>query len=372
MTADVLTQRALNRATLERQLLLTRCAMEPYDAVGYLVGLQSQVPLNPYVALWSRLDAFDPVALGQLMTDRRLVRIVVMRGTIHLVTDDDALALRPLFQPVLDMELERHAEHAPFLRGADLTPVLEFAKPLLAETPMNGTKLRAAIAERFPDLNAAAFAYACRNHLALVQIPPRGVWGRTLQVTNTPVDAWLGRPLVEHPSLDEMVLRYLAAFGPATPADATNWSRLTGLREVFDRLAPRLRAFTDEKGRELFDLPDAPRPDPDTPAPVRILPEYDNVLLSHADRTRFTTDDAPYRMFQTAEPVHGTVLVDGLVQATWRIDKDKVSGSATLVLTHTERWTKRTSDAVLAEGRRFVEFYEPSAASHDTRVVALD
>ncbi len=173
--------------------------------------------------------------------------------------------------------------------------MLAFAHPLLSERPMAGGALRAALAERFPDLHAAALAYACRCLLPLVQVPPRGVWGRTLQVTSTPLDAWVGRPLDPAPSIDEVVLRYLAAFGPATPADAMAWSRLTGLREVFDRLRPRLRIFHDERGRELYDRPDAPRPGAEVPAPVRFLPEYDNLLLSHADRSRFSSADAEPR-----------------------------------------------------------------------------
>ena len=148
-----------------------------------------------------------------------------------------------------------------------------------------------------------------------MQTPPRGLWKRSAQVTSTTAEAWLGRPLSSTPSIDDMALRYFAAFGPATVADLRTWSRLTGLREVVERLRPRLVAFRDDAGRELFDLPDAPRPDPETPAPVRFLPQYDNVLLSHADRSRFV--DAGVSL-----PIgNGTVLVDGRVRATWTVDK---------------------------------------------------
>ncbi len=287
VTDDVLGDRALGRATLARQILLEREARDLTATVDHLVGLQAQVPHNPYTALWSRLDPFDPEALSRLVSERALVRIVTLRGTLHLVTADDCLLLRPLVQPVLDGELSRHQTFAPQLAGVDLDAVMAVARPLLDERPRTGPQLRALLAERFPDHDAAALAFACRNRLALVQVPPRGLWGRGGQVTTTTAEAWLGRPLVAEPSIDAVVLRYLAAFGPATVADVAAWSRLTAFREVLDRLRPQLRTFRDERGRELFDLPDAPRPDPGTPAPVRFLPEYDNVLLSHADRSRF-------------------------------------------------------------------------------------
>ena len=255
-----------------------------------------------------------------------------MRATIHLVTADDCLVLRPLMQPVLDGELARHREYAPALRGVDLEPVLAFARALLAERPRTGTELRAALAERFPGHDAAALAYACRNLLALVQVPPRGVWGRTAQVTSTTAESWLGRPLAAEPSIDDVVLRYLAAFGPATVADVAAWSRLTGMREVLDRLRRRLRAFRDERGRELLDLPDAPRPDPDTPAPPRFLPEYDNVLLSHADRSRFVAEAHRARLGAATGPIHGSVLHDGFVCGVWRLERDRATGAATLVV----------------------------------------
>jgi len=224
---ELLGPRALNRATLARQLLLGRSPMAPLDAVRQLVGMQAQVPLNPYHGLWSRLDGFRPESLAQLLLDRKVVRIVVMRGTIHLVTAEDCLVLRPLAQPVLDKELARHPLFGPALRGVDLGPALAAARELLAEQPMSGGQLRAAFADRFSDLDAAALAYACRNHLAFIQVPPRGVWGRKGQVKSTTAEVWLGRPLEEHPSIDDVMLRYLGAFGPASVADAATWSRLT-------------------------------------------------------------------------------------------------------------------------------------------------
>src|SRR5262245_31393763 len=303
---DVLGAKTLNRATLERQLLLCRSDMGVVEAVEHVVGLQAQIPLNPYSALWSRLVGFQPEALARLLEDRQVVRLPLMRSTIHVVSAADCLALRPLMQPVLDAELARHPEFGPALREVDLETVLAAARALLAEGPRTGPQLRAALAERFPEVNPAALAYACRKRLALVQVPPRGVWGQTAQVTSTTAEAWLGRPLSATPSLENVVLRYFAAFGPAAIADVSTWSRLTGLREVIERVRPRLRTFRDERGRELFDLPDAPRPDPDTHAPPRFLPEYDNVLLSHADRSRFYLDRE--RRSPVRGPIQGTVL----------------------------------------------------------------
>ncbi len=265
--SELLSRRALNRATLARQLLLRRATLRPLAAVQRLVGLQAQVPRDPYTALWSRLDGFRPESLSTLLAGREVVRVGVMRGTIHLVTADDCLLLRPLLQPVFEGQLWRHRDHAPKLRGLELEPVVAFGRSLLDEGPRTGTQLRTLFAERFPDVDAAALLYACQMRLALVQPPPRGLWRRRAQVAWTTAEAWLGRPLDPSPSLEEVVLRYLAAFGPAAVADAATWSRLTGLREVFERLRPRLLTFRDERGRELFDLPMPrvpirPRPDP--------------------------------------------------------------------------------------------------------------
>jgi hypothetical protein len=364
VAADVLSRRALGRATLARQLLLDRSAMPALDAVRHLVGLQAQVPLNPYTGLWSRLEGFRPEELSELLETRRVVRIVVMRGTLHLVTADDALLLRPLVQPILDKELANHPDYGPPTRDVDFGPVLEFARTLVAARPRTGGELRAAMAERFPRHDPAALAFACRNLLAFVQVPPRGVWGRTAPVTSTTAEAWLGRPVVERPPLDDVVLRYLAAFGPATVADAAAWSRLTGLRAVVERLRPTLRTFRDEQGRELVDLPDAPRPDAETPAPPRFLPEYDNVLLSHADRSRIASDDDRRRLGRAGGVGHGAVLEDGVLWGTWRLD------DAALHIAHVGPRTKRVLGAVAAEGRRLLRFL--GADVRDVRFTAVD
>jgi hypothetical protein len=367
--AETLSARALGRATLARQLLLERSPTAPADALAQLVGLQAQVPHDPHTALWSRLAGFRPEQLSELLLERRAVRTVLMRGTIHLVTADDCLTLRPLVQPVLDRELARHAEYAPKLARVDLHEVAAFGAALLAE-PHTGPELRAALAARFPHHDPAALALVCRNRLALVQVPPRGLWGRSAQPTLATAEAWLGRPLARRSSLDELVLRYLAAFGPASTADVSAWSGLTGLREVVERLRPRLRTFRTEGGRELFDLPDAPRPDAATPAPVRFLPEYDNLLLSHADRTRFVSARHRAALAQAEGPVRGTVLHDGVVAGVWRVERDHRDGDARLVV-NTPALPRRALASIGAEARRLLRLLAADAAGQEVRLVAL-
>lgn len=368
MTVEVLSNRALNRATLERQLLLHRAESSAIDAVDRLVGLQAQVPRDPYVALWSRLETFTPAAVADRLWDRSLVRIVVMRGTIHLVTADDALRMPTLIQPVLDGEMARHSEHASVLAPLDLRPVLRFGRRLLAE-PRTGPELRTALAERFGEENAAALALACRNRLALVQVPPRGVWGQSRQVTLATAEAWLGRPMERHPSIDELVLRYFAAFGPASVADVAAWCRLTGMREVVERVRPRLRTFADERGRELFDLPEAPRPQVDAPAPVRFLPEYDNVLLSHADRARFRDGSDVGRLWRRQNLGIGSVLHDGVVRAAWTLEG--AGDERHLVVSHLTALSKRARAAIAAEGRRLLPFLVEDPRAGDVRLVEV-
>jgi hypothetical protein len=367
---DVLTNRALNRATLARQLLLQRSARLPIDVIEHLVGLQAQNPLDPYLALWSRLDDFDPDGVGGLLEARELVRIVVMRGTIHLVTADDARILRPLTQPVLDAELARHSEFAPLLVDVDLAPVMAFTHQLLSHQPMSGNQLRAALAVEFPGLAPAALAYACRCLLALVQVPPRGVWGKTKQVTLTPLDTWTGKSLAKRPSIDAMVMRYLGAFGPASAADVAGWSRLTGLRDTIERLRPRLRTFRSEAGAELFDLPDAPRPDSNEPAPIRLLPEYDNLVLSHADRSRFWSADGE-ALAGAVGPFKGSVLVDGCVSGIWRFESDRKTKRIALVVEHI-RLTKKDTGKVESEARRVARFWHPAPETPDVHLRAIE
>jgi len=340
----VLTRRALNRALLHRQLLLRRSRVSPSQALQRLVGVQAQATNPPYFALWTRLDGFRREQLTGLLTDRRVVRLALMRSTLHLVTAEDCLALRPVLQPVQDQAFARSV-HSRALSGLTPAEVAKVARDLIAAEPATNADLGRALSDRWPGVDVTALLQAVRAELAVVQLPPRGVWGVGGQPTGTTAETWLGRGFAPI-SVDDLVLRYLAAFGPASVQDAQTWSGLTRLREVFDRLP--LGTFTDEAGAELFDVPTARRPHPDTPAPVRFLPEFDNSLLSHADRTRIIAPEHRPHVFTNNGIIRGTVLVDGFVAATWKL------GPSALTVTPLVPIADR--DEVVAEAHRLAAF----------------
>jgi Winged helix DNA-binding domain len=354
VTYDVLGRRALNRALLERQLLLLRREISAFDAIEHLVGMQAQVPNDPYVGLWARLEGFVADELSALIAERRAVRASLMRATIHLVIDRDFLRLRPVMQPVLERDVYRSATYGrDKLAGLDVDAVLSAGRALLEERPRTNAELRRLLGERWTDRDPASLAYAVRGLLPLVHVPPRGLWSTSGPVALTTVEAWLGRVVDPDPAPDEVIMRYLRAFGPATVADIRTWSGLTGLRALIERLRPRLRTFSDERGRELLDVPDVPLPNPDTPAPPRFLPQFDNALLSHADRTRIMTEDRRRVLIRNRLAL-GTVLVDGFVGGTWRTKWDR--GKTTLLIEPFEPLPAGDRDALTEEAERLVRF----------------
>ena len=363
--SDTLGLRALNRALLERQMLLRRRKLPAEEAIEHLVGMQAQAPKPPYVGLWTRLEGFRPGELARLIEERRAVRIALMRNTVHLVSARDCLALRSLLQPVIDRGLYASRADRAGLEGVDLEALVAAGRALLEERPRTAKELGGLLKERWPERDAASLARAIRHLVPLVQVPPRGVWGKSGQAAHATAEAWLDRPLDDAPSLDEMVLRYLGAFGPATVKDVQTWSGLTRLSEVVERLRPRLRVFRDEHGKELFDLPDAPRPDPNTPSPPRFLPEFDNLILSHADRTRVIADDYRKGIASKNGMVPAAVLVDGFVRGTWRTEWTR--GKATLVIEPFESLPKEDRDALSEEGERLVRFTGEGAEEFEVR-----
>lgn len=313
MAADVLTKRALNRATLRRQFLLERANLPVELVIDHLVGMQAQNPLDPYYGLWARLDAFDPGDLAGKVMSGDVVRAQFMRATIHMLTTDDALRVHPTTQGVLE-RVFRSTQFAKDLAGLDLDEVLGLARALMDEAPLTRSELARALGDRWPDRPSSSLAQAATYLVPVVQVPPRGVWGRKGQATWSTFSAFSEEPYGPPVETDDLVIRYLGAFGPAAVKDMRVWSGLTGLRDVFERLRPRLRTYRDEGGVELFDLPDVELPDPETPAPPRLLPEYDNVLLGHSDRSRFFDGDAQPRGWV------GNVLVDGVFAGDWRLE----------------------------------------------------
>lgn len=325
--APLLTRRALNRTLLGRQLLLERVARPAESVIEHLVGMQAQEPPDPYLALWSRIEGFDPQELSTLIETRRAVRGSTLRTTLHLMTARDFLTLRPVLQDVL----ERAWRSSPFARdlvGLDLEEVVAAGRELVEAEPLTTAQLAKALAERWPDRVPNSLAYASRFLLPIVQVPPRGLWGKKAAPKATTAQVWLGQPLGTETAADGAVLRYLAAFGPATVADIRIWSWLTGLRAVVDRLRPRLRTFRDEVGRELFDVEDGLLVDPDVPAPIRLLPQYDNIFLSHDDRSRILFE----RMTVPDLIWRGGILVDGFISGAWRIRREKRQATMTIEL----------------------------------------
>ena len=310
--------------------------------------MQSQAPLAPYVGLWTRLRDFAPGELATLTEERQVVRLHLMRNTVHLVSARNALAWRALFAP--QHAAQFRANFRSGIEGVDLAELLGQARRLLAERPRSRAELGRLLAERWPDAEPTALAYAVTHHLVLCQVPPRGVWGKGGPAIWAPLADWVGAPLGSAP-VDELVLRYLGAFGPATVADVQAWSGLTRLREVVERLA--LRTFRGRAGQLLHDLPDAPRPAEDAPAPPRFLPEYDNLLLSHKDRTRVIPHGRPVPLPPGNGAAAGTLLIDGLWQGSWQVRDRKLRIWTFTQLGPADR------DPLLAEAARLCAFVAP-------------
>jgi Winged helix DNA-binding domain len=361
-----ITNRALNRALLDRQLLLRRADLQPSEAIEHLLGLQAQEPLPPYYGLWSRLDSFDPNELGRMLTEREVVRMTLMRGTVHLVTVRDALLLRPLLQPVI--ERVHNGSFGRRMAGADLEQLAAAVREFLADEQLTARELGRRVVERGIGEDVEAMGAAVRAYVPLVQVPPRGVWGAGGQAKYAPLESWTGREQEAAPSIDEVVLRYLGSFGPASVMDLQYWSGLTKLKEIFERLRPQLVTFRNEDGKELFDLPDAPRPDPETPAPVRFVGEYDNVLLGHANRRRIIPADFPWQGMLAPGRFVSNLLVDGVVRATWWIEREgKGKQRATLAIRPFRRLPRAEREEVSAEAQRMIEFAAPDAEARDVR-----
>jgi hypothetical protein len=374
MSAEVLSVRAINRALLARQRLLDRPALPAggssgaraamvVETVEHLVGLQAQAPFPPYYGLLSRLDGFRPDDLASLITGRAVVRIALMRGTIHLVSARDCLPVRRLVQPVIERGM-RNA-HGKQLAGVDAGALAAAGRALVEAEPMTFSQLGQGLAERWPDHPPRALAQAVRAFVPLVQVPPRAVWGQSGPSRHTSAERWLDRSdalarraPVQALGLADLVRRYLGAFGPATLRDVAAWSRLTGLRAIMEQLRPSLVTFRDEQGAELFDLPSAPRPGGDVPAPVRLVADFDNLVLSHAERSRVINAENIKRISTVNGVIPGTVLIDGFVGGIWRLGRSRDATTLSIELFG----PMREHDALVREAERVLAFCSPDGS----------
>jgi len=356
VAAATLSATQLNRATLARQMLLGREAVGVREAVERLAGMQAQEPRHPFTGLWTRVEGFEPEQLRRALLGREVVRATLMRSTLHLMSAADYAALRTALQPPPSVALRVLGARS---RGLDVDAVLPAARALLEEGALTFDELRAGLVQRFPDVNDRALGYAVRTLLALVMVPDgEERWGYERVSRFAPAEAFLGGALAASDA-EALVARYLAAFGPASAKDAERWSGAGGMKAVLEGMRERLEVFRDERGRELYDLPGAPRPDADVPAPVRYLPEFDNLVLAHDDRTRLIAD--AHRPFVTTKNlrVKATFLAGGVVAGTWTVEvRRKV---ATLRLEAFGKLTKRVSKELEAEGDALLGFLEPAA-----------
>ena len=364
MTAPVLMHAELNRATLARQLLLERAAVGVRDAVERLAGMQAQEPTHPFIGRWTRREGFEEEALRRALHERAIVRATLMRSTLHLMSAADYAALRMALQPPMSVALRVLGARA---EGLDLERVLPAARELLRGRALAFDEIRPRLQEQFPDVDDRALGYAVRTLLPLVMVPAAGArWGFDRVARFAPAQEWLDEPLVagdDDAPARALVRRYLGAFGPASAKDFQAWSGVGGMRAVLDAMRGELAVFADERGRELFDLPDAPRPGAAVAAPPRLLPEFDNLVLAWEDRSRVIADE--HRPLVTTKNlrVRATVLVDGVVAGVWTIAvKRRV---ATLLIEPFGRLPRDAVEPLIAEAEALVRFVEPEASGHD-------
>lgn len=366
MTPETLTRKALNRALLARQMLLAREDTSALKAIEHMVGLQAQLARPPFVGLWSRIAGFQREELQSLIESRQVVRGTLMRCTLHLMSQTDYAAFRPVLQPALTLGMRSILKDR--LNSFPLDALITEARRLFAERSRTFAELREALLERFPDADERAMGYAVRTQLPLIVMPGEHEWGFRGVADFALAEGWLGQPLAADDRPHALLLRYLAAFGPASASDIQAWSGLRGLATVLNELRPQLQVFRDERKRELFDLPEAPRPPEDTPAPVRLVADFDNLILSHADRTRIITEEHRAVVITNNGRVLPTFLVDGFVAGTWKVTR--VRKMTTLTVSPFAPLSSAARSELAAEGERLARFLQPDAGQFDLQFEA--
>ncbi len=365
MSNRTLSLRSLNRTLLARQMLLAREAITVTEAVERLVGLQAQIPNPPYIGLWTRLQAFRRDDLTRMMMERQIVRAAMMRSTLHLVTAADHQCFRPLIEPALIKALA--AFFGTRGKALDIAALVAAAKAALDEKPCSTGELKARLLEVAPGRDGDALAYAVRTYLPLVQVPPGGTWGSGSFASYVTAEAWLGA--LTPVSLETLFARYLRAFGPASVMDFQAWSGRVNLKSEVAAFAANFATYESENGTLLYDVPGMPIVDADTPAPLRFVPEYDNLIIAHADRTRIISDAARKRVFLSAARVLPTILVDGFVAGTWKVERTKAD--AVLTIQPFARLTDAQKAELVEEGERLITFMEDDAATYAVRLAAV-
>ena len=340
-------------------MLLRREKAGVVKAVEQLLALQAQIPRPPHVALWSRLQKFDRDQLLKALHARTLVRGTMMRGTLHIVSAKDFLAYRTALQPSLTAGMTSIVGKGPI---PSIDTLMTAGRSAFGRKARPFEDVRAALQSRFPDADQRLMGYAVRMQLPLVQVPLDGEsWGFAADSDFALAEHWLKTKVGPGAGAASLVLRYLAAFGPATSADIQAWLGIRGVADVLVSIREKLLTFTDGRGREVFDVPKAPRPSADADAPIRFLPEYDSVILAHADRSRII-DDAHRKALVTKNLiVPATFLVDGRVAGTWKIERKR--STATLHLAPFTSIPRAAKAEVESEGEALLRFVHPDAVS---------
>ncbi|MBP7705360.1 MAG: AlkZ family DNA glycosylase [Caulobacter sp.] len=357
MTAkpETLADRDLNRALLARQMLLSRQDVGVAPAIERLGGLQAQDARPPFIALWNRLNGFRREDLLTALHDRTVVKATFTRGTLHLVSAADYLAFR--------------TAHASVLEGAMLTDMKEMAKvapvgelvaaakTALADGALTFADLRAVLAAKWPDLNERHMGYAVRLNLPLVATPDDSQWGGKAGAAFALADLWLAAKPSETPDVEGVIRRYLTAFGPATPADVQTFTGFKGVKALLEGM-DGLATYRNAAGKPLYDVKDGLFADPETPAPVRLLADFDGVMLAHADRSRVLGDLGKHMTSKNLR-VPAVFTVDGFVAGTWALAATKTK--ATLTVTALGKLTNTAKDEITAEGEALLRFVAPEA-----------
>ena len=353
MADETLTDRDLNRALLARQLLLERQALTPVEALGRLMGVQAQLPRTPFLGLWSRLAGFKPEDLRKAIEDRDVVRATAMRGTLYLMTAADLLAFRASLRNGETMALPGGTKTT----VSELEPILALARAHFVE-PKEFETLREAL-EKAGHSDVRIMAYAARQLLPLVQVASDTPYGFSPGGEFVLAKSYLDKDVAAKPAQAELLRRYLAAWGPATPADFSGWSGLKGVAALFEDLGDELVTFRDERKKLLYDLKAAPRPGGDIPAPPRFVPDFDAVTQGHQDRARVVPAQHAPRIASKNLQVPPMLLVDGFVAGTWKLEAKRKTATVTVAVF--DKFSTKDRKAVEVEAIALAKAFEPAA-----------